>query len=487
MSGYDPYAPPEPYGPFRDPVDRQKYLPRTAKSANGDLSPTISIEIEYDDNGAIEDIETFTLCDDVQQLADPWSCEIPNVDGERDYLLDRLWYPVTIYVSDPRVQDGQRIQWLKGVITDIEQGAAEEQGTTIKLSGYDKGWYLGSGAPIWKNLQGVSMAELFRKLVRAEHNWGITAGTAVYIASMMRHGRMTAEGTAALKAIAANAQDQQVALAQLQRDAVAAGRSVPTRTEAALDMAPPWFTPVIIQTEPGETVGDLLMRYARPLKRLIGMAPDGTFQFFQPDYKQRPTYAFHNHRPKDDRHTRNNVLPGWRFTRAGDNMHNVVECVTTRLVKDGTDLANQANPNEGKDVGVKVDYRTAGPGAIDFRTLSKEFIGPEDNRTMGDAPLRRESFNSGDKWTLAQAKERARWKWQQELYASLTLAYPVQGISQPGPDGVWRLYCAGAMAEVYDSWNRVERGMFVSRVQFSRSRSGTSSTITLKLPDLLGA
>jgi hypothetical protein len=52
---------------------------------------------------------------------------------------------------------------------------------------------------------------------------------------------------------------------------------------------------------------------------------------------------------------------------------------------------------------------------------------------------------------------------------------------------VWRIYCAGTIAEAYDSWNHVERKMLVSRVQFQRARTSTTSVITLKLPDLLGA
>lgn len=489
----DPFAPPTPL------------LPRTPKTANGNIAPTISIEIDFDTNGRIRDIETFSLTDDVQQLADPWSCEIPNVDGERDYLLDYLWFPVTIWVSDPRVQDGREVQWCKGVIVDIEQSAAEGTGTTIKLAGYDKGWYLGSGAPIWKNLQGISIGRLLQMLIRPEYNWGISTATSVYMNNRLRQGRIDAEVAAAKKQLAEQTKAQEVALVQQQAAARAANQPVPTRAEIALQLTPPFFSkPPVIQTEPGEDCGSLLIRYARAMKEgphLVGMAADGALQLFVPDYKQRPQYSFHNHRPKDERHTRNNVEPGWKFTRSGDQLHNVVECVVSRLLKDGTGLANEANPNEGKEVGVYLDYRTAGPGAV----LPGNVAGPpaigsgrvgfrrgersgDVNRSeIGNAPLRRLAFNDGERWELAQAKARVKWKWQQELYASLTLTYPVMGISQLGPDGEWRIYCAGTMAEAHDSWNHIERCMFVSRVVFNRSRSGTSSTITLKLPDLLGA
>lgn len=475
MSGFDPFVAPPLYGPEpggSTPLDPfappTPLLPRTPRSANGAISPTISIEIEYDRNGRIRDIETFSLTDDLQQLADPWSCEIPNVDGERDYLLDYRWYPVTLWVSDPRVQDGREIQWLKGVIVDIEQGCDAEGGTTIRLAGYDKGWYLGSGAPLWKGLQGISIGRLMQLLIRPENNWGISTGTDVYLNNRLRQGRIDAEVAAAKRELVAQQKSQEVALAAQQAAARAAGQPVPTRAEMALQLTPPFFSkPPVIQTEPGEDCGSLLIRYARPNKRLIGMAADGTLQYFQPDYKQRPSYSFHNHRPKDERHTRNNVLPGWKLTIGGDQLHNVVECVTTRLLKDGTGLANEANPNEGKDIGKYVNLGTAGPPAA--------------------PPLRRLAFAEGEKWTLAQARERALWKWQQELYASKQLTYPVQGISQVGPDGEWRLYCAGTIAETHDSWNRVERNMLVSRVQFARSRAGTTSVITLKLPDLLGA
>lgn len=490
----DPFAPEPLYGPGlpgetpQDPfAPPSPLLVRTPRTATGNVSPTISIQVEDTGKERIRGIETFMLCDDVQQLADPWSCSVPNVDGEHDYLLDCLWFKVTLYVSDPRVQDGREIEWLRGVITSLGQTAAEGSGTTIRLAGYDRGWYLGSGVVIHKGIKGASVAELFRRFVRPEYNWGITSGVSIYMANRQRQGRLDAEIAQAKKQLKENEQAQLVALVQEQAAAISAGRPVPTRAAANLDMTPPWFTKVVIQTEPGEDVGSLLIRHARVNKRLCGMAADGTFQYFQPDYKQAVSYVFHNHRPKDARRTRNNVEPGWDFDRSGDQLHNVVECVTTSLIKDGTDLANQANPNEGKNVGSYVDFRTAGPGAIDWRTSTTALTGPEDARSIDQAPLRRTAFNEGERWNLAQAKERALWKWQQELYASLTLTYPVQGISQMGPDGQWRLYCAGTMAEVYDSWNHVERKMFVSRVQFNRSGQGTMSTITLKLPDLLGA
>lgn len=474
MSGYDPFAPQPVYGPqepgetARDPfAPPLPLLPRTPRSARGNVSPTISLEIEYDTHGRIRDIETFSLTDDLQQLADPWSCEIPNVDGERDYLLDYRWYPVTLWVSDPRVEDGREIQWLKGVIVDIEHGCDGEGGTTIRLSGYDKGWYLGSGAPIWKGLQGISIGRLMQLLIRPEHNWGIEKATSVYLNNRLRQGRIDAEVAQAKKQLAEQQRAQEVALAVAQAAAQAAGQPVPTRAEMALQLTPPFFSkPPVIQTEPGEDCGSLLIRYARANKRLIGMAADGTLQYFQPDYKQAPTYVFHNHRPKDGRHTRNNVLPGWKYSQTGEVV-NVVECVTTRLLKDGTGLANEANPNEGKDVGKYVNLGTLGPPKA--------------------PPLRRLAFNEGEKWNLQQANDRAIWKWQQLLYASKALTYPVQGISQCGPDGVWRIYCAGTIAEAYDSWNHVERKMLVSRVQFQRARTSTTSVITLKLPDLLGA
>jgi hypothetical protein len=474
MSGYDPFAPQPTYGPTepgetaRDPfAPPLPLLPRTPRSANGNISPTITLEIEYDTNGRIRDIETFSLVDDVQQLADPWTCAIPNVDGERDYLLDYRWYPVTLYVSDPRVEEGREILWLKGVITDIEQTAAEDKGTVITLSGYDRGWYLGSGAPIWRNLQGISMGRLFQLLIRPENNWGITAATSSYLNNRLRQGRIDAEVAQVQKKLTEQKQAQEVVLAVAQEAARSAGQPVPTRAEMALELTPPFFSkPPVIQTEPGEDCGSLMIRYARAQKRLIGMSADGVLQYFQPDYQQKPSYIFHNHRPKDTRRDRNNVGEQWRYQQSGE-MANVVECVTTRLLKDGTGLANEANPNEGKDVGKYVNLGTAGPPKA--------------------PPLRRVSFNDGTKWNLDQANDRALWRWQQLLYASKTLTYPVQGLSQCGPDGVWRLYCAGSMAEVYDSWNRVERSMFVSRVQFAQGRGGTSSVITCKLPNLLGA
>lgn len=478
---FDPFAPPTPL------------VRRTPRTATGNISPTISIQIEGDPNGKLTDIESFTLTDDIQQLADPWSCDIPDVDGRYTYLLDYLWFPVKIWVSDPRVKDGREIKWMEGVITDISHEITED-GTTIHLSGYDKGWYLGSGAPLWVDLRNASYGKLFQAFIKPDNNWGITKATSVYFNNRLRQDRLDAEIREARKQMAESAKAYEQSLSAAQEAAKAAGKPIPTRADLALQLTPPFFVkPPTIQTEPGEDCGSVMIRYAALARRFLGISVDGELQFFQPDYKQSPSYIFHNHRPSDTRHTRNNVLPGSKYDRAGSDLFNVVECITTCLVKDGTDLANENDPNEGKNLGQYVDFRTAGPDSF----LPNNQQGPiglpgsanrgKPVREIGKAPLRRLAFNYADKITLKGANDRAKWKWQQSLYASKTLTYPVAGISQQGPDGDWRIYCAGTMAEVYDSWRRIEYKMFVSRVQITRNSQGTTSVITLKLPDLLGA
>ncbi len=464
MSGFDPfYAPRSGRGsedPFGGPVARRPgnapggdpYAPDSmafpAPRTEGRRSPTISIQIPGDTEGRRKDINQFQLSGDIRQLADAWSFSIPNPEGRFNYLLGMSLSPITIWESDPEVKGGEDIQQLRGIIVDVSQDTGE-QGSILHLSGYDLGFLLSSCAPYWYNLKGKQWSQIAAALI--DKSWLGSYGFRALI-GLNLNTKATLGG---VDAEAAKLNQEVKDLKRLYAGRQEIVQSLTTNVKA--------LTPKI-QIQPGETVGDVLVRYARLARRFVAVSALGDLMFFQPNYKQQPEYVFHWHYA-GERANWNNV-ESVNYTRSGEPLYNDIACVGSNILP--VLLPNKDDPNEGKFAGRHNDFKVPAPGA-----KTPQFF------------LRRLSFADTERYTKAMAETRARWRFDQGLYDGETWTAIVTGHSQNGIP-----FVEGTRAEIHDTKNGIDKVMFVSRVDRMQDvvgGTGTRSRIVCKPDGLLAA
>lgn len=420
-------------------------------------SPRLEVEVGTVPPTRVRQVQHFVLVEDVQQLSDPCSFDLPNDEGQFTSWLGYRHFPIKVFLSDPQVAQGRPVQRLWGVISDVEQIVGPGGGSIIRVTCYDKGWYLGSGVRVMLNIRsaaqdgtegGMSLYALAqfllsdsdRNRVPGTPNWDFAGILGLHPAAP-RQGLVDTRYIAATQA----AKGLHLDLGRLAQ-------------EIALHPRPYQITP-IIQTDPGDTVADVLMRYAGLARCFLGVDPLGYLCIYQPDYTAAPAYEFHHHRPQNPLSAKNNVERS-SYRRSGDTLYTTVQCFST--VIEGSYQAQSSNPNEGRLGGTYDDPFTASGGPVATRL-----------------PLRRQTFGDPQRYNTQRATERARWKWQQGLYASEALTYQAPGVSQQG-----RLYAANAMAIVHDDFNDLDRTMFVSRIELRQDDDGTRTAVTLKLPGL---
>lgn len=466
MSSFDPFSSPRSgrgsWDPFGGPVPRRAGNapggdpfadgePYRRPRTEGRRSPTISFEIPTDPNGRRRDIVQFQLSEDIRQLYDAFSFSIPNPEGAFNYMLGYQQYPITIWESDPEVNEGEDIQQLRGVIVDVSQDTSKA-GSVLHVSGYDLGWLLTSCAPYWYNLKGKQWPQLAVELV--DKSWldpyGFRSVTDKNINTRVKGGRADAE--------AAKLNEEIKTLKRIYAGREELVQALFTNVKA--------LTPKI-QIQPGETVGDVLTRYARLDARFVSVSALGDLQFWQPDYKQQPEYVFHWHWEKGDLAAMNNVEQV-NYRRDGEPIYNDVSCVGSGIYP--VLLPNKDDPNEGKFAGRIGDY--VGRNAAGATSTPQFF-------------RRRLSFADSERYTRQRAQTRAEWRFKQGLYDGETWTATVAGHSQNGIP-----FIAGRRAEIHDTKNGVNKVMLISRVDRSQDivgGTGTMCRITCKPDGLLGA
>lgn len=431
--------------------------------ADGSITPTIEVEIAGDPQGRRIDIKNFTLRDDIQSLYDPFSFTMVNPKGELNYLLDLIdqkhHVPIRIYHRDPFVNSGAPRLWLNGVIlkADARSGYG---GSQISLSGYDLGWLLTSCAPFGRdmNLQGLSWPRMCQKLVdpswlvpgagigrlTGSNGYGLRGIIGISTSRQIRQGRVDAQAEATRKEMA-------LAARTANRQELIIANNINTRAVMPK-----------VMVQPGETVADILIRYARleNTPRFVNVTPDGDLCFFQPDYTTPPQFTY-RYNYDDARAAENNVLDGSR-SLDGSQVANIIECVSSKLY--AMAIAESDNPMEGLETGFAKHY---------------------DKTT--DYYLRSVTFSDNERYTPNRAQKRAEWKYKQGIFASETVSFTVQGHSQNGIP-----FTSNSRGDVRSNKLGIDsRVMYQSAVEFHQSEEGQGirsySVVTLKKDKLWAA
>lgn len=401
-----------------------------------------TVQVTVTINGVESDlIKQYSYDSDILQLGDPFAVILPDPHNRYSGVLEGQ--SIKLNMASPLVGNGQKVQKITGVVTQVIRECSKGGGTVLNVAGADLGWHLcNNDAPIWKRLPGMTFAKLYALLV--DPTWGFTG----FRAGNDQNARIKMGGNYA-------------------RGTVMAGDN---------KVYP------IVQIEPGDKPADIFIQYAKLANKLVNVSQDGQLQLFAPNYGPPPgtvptaagtfgtadpiAYRFYNYR-EDDRRNKYNNTESARLTRKLDGRWTKAVCVGTRVIP----LEQGTNPND--------------PNANSFRgtftlptgVLANESVFP----SLGFNRLT--AFADPDRLSRDQATARAQWKIRRGQFDSWIYEVTVRGHSQGG-----NFYEPDTIAEVTDTVLGVSGTLYVSAVRYERDLgTGQLTRLTLRQPRLLAA
>lgn len=410
-------------------------------------SPRLHVSFLGREYAGKQGAETFNVTSTLTNLYDGWTLDLPitpDVNADIPDLLVHRWVPIRLAHADPQVDNGKPIPFVMGVCTRVEHHCSDGA-SILRLSGYDLGKLLDSCCKPWLRLKGLTIGAIFNKLLdrswlasNRTDGWGFQGVTGLNRDQSLKLGQRVSFGR------------QQVQIEQ---------------TKVYGQLLPP------MQTEVGETVGDLGSRYARltglttSTGSFVSVSADGYIQVFNPDDTQNadPLYVFEDHLD-----FRNQRVKKSSLVLDGEDLYSEYDCYGSVIAP--PQQFNQdrvTNPNAGRF----------------FSKATMDILGPEGARIF-----RRLTFADPEQYQKGFATRRAEWRKKQSLYKEFTVTLTVQGHSMPGPDGKWRPLVEGNIAELRSSRLRVNGRFLIEQVVKRQNATvGTECDVTLKRRGLLGA
>ena len=293
---------------FDAALERQSY--NGDQSSKKDSTTFVTLVV----NGQQILTKDYCYISDVLGIGDPFSCTIPNPDGQyTPYVTPGQ--SVKLYMSDSQVNGGAQILFFTGIVVSRDF-VSNMQGSLMRITCCDLGWHLQNNtAPVWLSLRGLRWDVLLKKLL--DPSWGFTG---------VSNG--------------ASKKNKNLRLG---------------RAGAALEVTPQAYPPVLprIQVEPGETCADILIKYAKLSKLLINVTGDGILQVFSPDYTTPNFYSLYLKKSTDPTRNQNNVQ-SVSITDSIDGIYTDVSCYSVVLIPQ---YAQSNNPNEGHFKGLYNDSK----------------------------------------------------------------------------------------------------------------------------------
>ena len=237
-----------------------------------------------------------------------------------------------------------------------------------------------------------------------------------------------------------------------------------------------------IQIEFGETVYDVLSRYAR----LVGLtqgksgcfvsaSADGYLQIFNPDELlegERPRFRLQYHLDE-----RNQRVKSCSYILDGEGIYSDYTMAWTVVRPPGELPKDPQDPNFGI-------YKARAEAQS---TTGGSFFTPFFN---GKPKVKRSlTFSEREAYTTKMADARVRWREKQARYGEVAIQYTIEGHSMPTVDGKWLPVTEGVLFDVDDSRNNI-KGTFMSESVTLRQADGpvgTEADIVLRQVGLLGA
>jgi len=410
-------------------------------------SPRIHVSFLGREYAGPRGAETFSVTSTLTNLYDGWTLDLPIGPGGLNEDLPALdlhrFVPIKLAHADPRVDGGKPVPLLQGVCTRLEHHTSDGA-SVLRLSGYDLGKLLDSCAKPWIRLRGLSLGAIIDKLLdpswlarNRTDDWGIQGVTGLNRDRTLKLGQKVSFGR----------QQVQIDIGKTY------GQVLPP-----------------LQVEVGETVGDLVSRYARltgitaSRGSFVNCSADGYVQVFNPDdYKDDPPlYVFEDH---DD--ARNFRIKRSSLVLDGEDLYSEYACYGSVIAPPQQFAQDKVtNPNAGRFHGEDAE----------------DILGPPGNRIF-----RRLTFSDAEQYKPEFADARARWRRRQALYKELAVHLTVQGHSMPGPDGRWRPLVEGNVAELNSTRLGIQARFMLEQVTKRQNATvGTEADVTLRRLGLLG-
>lgn len=391
--------------------------------------------------------ETFTVNSSLTALYDGWTLDLvvtADVNADIPALNVHRWVPIKLAHCDPLVDNGKPVPVLQGVCTRVEH-LCSDGASILRLSGYDLGKLLDSCARPWLRLRGLSLGAIVDKLLdpswqarNRSDDWGIRGVTGINRSRVNKLGERANFGRQAI----------QIDIAK-----------------TYVTLMPP------MQVEVGETVADLIGRYARltglttSQGSFVNVSSDGYVQIFNPDDYQNadPLYVLEDH--LDERNVR---IKRSSLVLDGEDLYSEYDCYGSVIAPPvNFSIDKLTNPNAGRFYGQS----------------TQAILGTADGRIN-----RRLTFSDPEQYKERYAQVRAEWRKDQSLYKEFAIQMTVQGHSMPGPDGKWRPLVEGNIAEVNSSRLGIKGRFMIENISKRQNGTvGTEADLTLRKLGLLGA
>lgn len=385
------------------------------------------IEVEGE---TIEQCTSFCYQNDMLSIGDPFAVTVANPRGS---LRLRAGQKITLRLSNSAVNNGRAALKHTGRIIGVEY-ISDGAGTRVQLNCADLGWHLAQSAPpIEANIQRGTFGDLFGEPF-INRSWGFPGDFSGPQGSWK----------AKLRTDSAASRSLRIGITDVFSKSQA----------AATNLAGIFQRVYVVQTEPGDTVADILTEYSRRFNLLLGVGADGRIQLWQPDYTQKPWYRIEYH--DDENRERNNIL-GIRIRETIESIYTEVTCVGEIV---GMEYAKVAadDPTPGRTRGF---YRPD-PAPLPF--------------------VHRRTFCDGEMFSDELALKQAEWHYKRGLFDAFSIEVRVPGHHQ---DGVW--WEADTMCSVDDSIHGVTGCFYVQSVRYERTREGDVTDVVLRLPILTAA
>ena len=410
-------------------------------------SPRLHVSFLGREYAGARGAETFSVTSTLTNLSDGWTLDLPitaDVNADLPGLNIHRFIPIKLAHADPRVDGGKPVPLVMGVCTRLEHHCSDGA-SVLRLSGYDLGKLLDSCAKPWQRLRGLTLGAIIDKLLdpswlarNRTDDWGIRGVTGLNRDRVLKLGQRVSFGRQAVQADVGKVYGQ---------------------------LMPP------LQTEVGETVGDLVNRYARltgltsSQGSFVNVSADGFVQVFNPDdYRDDPAlYVFVDHLD-----SRNFRIKKSSLILDGEDLYSEYDCYGSVIAPPQQYAQDRVtNPNAGRF----------------FGQSEQDVLGPDGNRIY-----RRHTFSDAEQYQQGFARVRADWRRRQSLYKEVLIRLTVQGHSMPGPDGKWRPLVEGNIAELNSTRLRIQGRFMLEQVTKHQNASiGTESDVVLRKLGLLGA
>jgi hypothetical protein len=387
----------------------------------------------------LDTVEHFTYNSDILAVGD--QCTFDVVLDAQGKTWDTLQKGATVrlYTTNPAVNMGQRTLKHLGIITD-KSGSAKAG--KIQVTSADLGWHLQNcHYGIWKQLRKATYRDLLDP--NGPHNEPPPgpAGNQPHVfwiePSFNFQGLRIGKGVNSLN------------------------RGLKLGRAQALSEQTNLLDPVFaIQTEPGMTPFDNMLRYAQRINLLVGTTVDGYIQAWTPDYDRPAQYNFI-------------CDPGNPASNCIDiQCHDTISTIYTDTTVVGEKLdtkffQDNYNPNAAH---VRGDFTNTG-GVLPF--------------------VHRHTRGDGEMWSPKMAQKMAEWDYKRGIYDShyLTVQVPdhYQMCQIDGQQaGVW--YESDMLCTVtcphYNLHNQI---YYIASAAYESEGTKDTTTLTLRLPWFLSA